>query len=114
MMFCSIVGHASRQTAAPMGPSTIDRSNLLGLTPAVDTVAEFTTGLRDTVELRILMFDLGLVGDFWIERLTISVPPATPARVRSAATQSGGDGLRSWSARRLRSSGQGRFLIFDF
>jgi hypothetical protein len=43
-MFCSIVGHASRQTAATMGPSMIDRSNLLGLTPALDTVAEFTTG----------------------------------------------------------------------
>src|SRR5438105_6677378 len=25
--FCSIVGHARRQTAGPMGPSTIERSN---------------------------------------------------------------------------------------
>ena len=27
MTFCSIVGHARRQTAGPMGPSTIERSN---------------------------------------------------------------------------------------
>src|ERR1700682_1096964 len=27
MTFCSIVGHARRQTAAPIGPSTIERSN---------------------------------------------------------------------------------------
>jgi len=37
MTFCSIVGHAIRQTAAPMGPSMIDRSYLLGLTAALDT-----------------------------------------------------------------------------
>src|SRR4051812_7685056 len=32
MTFCSIVGHASRHTAGPMGPSTIERSNRLALT----------------------------------------------------------------------------------
>jgi hypothetical protein len=54
-MFCSIVGHASCQTAAPIGPSTIDRSNLLGgFTPALDTVAEFTTALTDTSRFLIL------------------------------------------------------------
>jgi hypothetical protein len=58
MMFCSIVGHASRQTAAPMGPSIIDRSNLLGgFTPALDTVAEFTTTLTDTVDFGFLICD---------------------------------------------------------
>jgi hypothetical protein len=36
-MFCSIVGHASRQTAGPIGPSTIDRSNFLDFTPGTDT-----------------------------------------------------------------------------
>jgi len=55
-MFCSIVGQASRQTAATMGPSMIDRSNLLGLTPAVDTVAEFTTALTDTSRFPIFGF----------------------------------------------------------
>ena len=30
MTFCSIVGQAIRQTAAPMGPSTIERSNVRG------------------------------------------------------------------------------------
>jgi hypothetical protein len=29
MMFCSIVGQASLNTAGPMGPSTIERSNFL-------------------------------------------------------------------------------------
>jgi hypothetical protein len=43
MMFCNIVGQATRQTAAPMGPSTIDRSYLLGLTPALDTGSQCTT-----------------------------------------------------------------------
>jgi hypothetical protein len=31
MMFWSIVGQAMRQTTGPMGPSTIERSNFLGL-----------------------------------------------------------------------------------
>jgi hypothetical protein len=31
MMFWSIVGHAIRQTTGPIGPSTIERSNFLGL-----------------------------------------------------------------------------------
>src|SRR5688500_4984229 len=35
--FCSIVGHASFQTAGPMGPSTIDRSNLWGLAAGLVT-----------------------------------------------------------------------------
>src|SRR6186713_2295189 len=37
MMFCSIVGQASRQTAGPIGPSTIDRSNVLDFTPGTAT-----------------------------------------------------------------------------
>jgi hypothetical protein len=36
-MFCSIVGHASRQTAGPIGPSTIDLSNFLNLPPGSAT-----------------------------------------------------------------------------
>jgi hypothetical protein len=36
-MFCSIVGHASRQTAGPMGPSTIDLSNFLDVPPGSAT-----------------------------------------------------------------------------
>src|SRR5687767_7528969 len=40
MMFCSIVGHAIFQTAGPMGPSTIDRSNFLGLVPTCVTDCE--------------------------------------------------------------------------
>jgi hypothetical protein len=39
MTFCSIVGHASRHTAEPMGPSMIDRSYLFGFTPVLDTNA---------------------------------------------------------------------------
>ena len=37
MTFCSIVGHASFQTAWPMGPSTMDRSNFLDRNPDSDT-----------------------------------------------------------------------------
>src|SRR5688500_17561762 len=37
MMFCSIVGQASRQTAGPIGPSTMDRSNFLNLPPGSAT-----------------------------------------------------------------------------
>ena len=37
MTFCSIVGHASFQTAWPMGPSTMDRSNFLDRDPGSDT-----------------------------------------------------------------------------
>jgi hypothetical protein len=37
MTFCSIVGHASFQTAGPMGPSTMDRSNFLDVPPGSDT-----------------------------------------------------------------------------
>jgi hypothetical protein len=37
MMFWSIVGHASFHTAGPTGPSTIDRSNFLGLVPTCAT-----------------------------------------------------------------------------
>jgi hypothetical protein len=37
MTFCSIVGHAIRQTAGPMGPSMIERSNFLGLAPTSAT-----------------------------------------------------------------------------
>src|SRR6185503_7374206 len=37
MMFCSIVGQASRQTAGPIRPSTIERSNFLNLPPGSAT-----------------------------------------------------------------------------
>src|SRR5690348_7306165 len=37
MTFCSMVGHASFHTAGPMGPSTMDRSNLWGFAGGVDT-----------------------------------------------------------------------------
>jgi hypothetical protein len=37
MTFCSIVGHASFQTAWPIGPSTMDRSNFLDVPPGSDT-----------------------------------------------------------------------------
>src|SRR5688572_33228075 len=40
MMFWSIVGHASFHTAGPMGPSTIDRSNVLCLVPSCATDCE--------------------------------------------------------------------------
>ena len=62
MTFCSIVGHARRQTAGPMGPSTIERSNFcdfLGGGPGIRSAAvgspistangtaDFPTKLRD-------------------------------------------------------------------
>jgi hypothetical protein len=37
MTFWSMVGQAIRQTAREMGPSTIDRSNFLGLAATWDT-----------------------------------------------------------------------------
>jgi hypothetical protein len=37
--FCSIVGHAIRQTAAMIGPSMIERSNLRGFPPGWVTEA---------------------------------------------------------------------------
>jgi hypothetical protein len=40
MMFCSIVGHASFQTAGPMGPSIIERSNFLCFVPTCVTDCE--------------------------------------------------------------------------
>jgi hypothetical protein len=59
MTFCSIVGHAIRHTAEPMGPSTIDRSYLLGFTPALDTKAGVYYRQKSTI------FDFG----FWIADL---------------------------------------------
>jgi hypothetical protein len=61
MTFCSIVGHAIRHTAAPMGPSMIDRSYLLGFTSALDTNAGvYYTETRRLVDLRRLASTSGI------------------------------------------------------
>jgi hypothetical protein len=65
MMFCNIVGQATRQTAAPMGPSTIDRSYLLGFTPALDTGSECTTEeILANFDLGSLIFESLLIDDW--------------------------------------------------
>ena len=68
MMFCSIVGHASRQTAGPIGPSTIDRSNFLDLPrvrpqkrqctyaePAVRLPLEEACHVRNQASMRVVL-----------------------------------------------------------
>src|SRR5262245_7463992 len=61
MTFCSIVGHASFQTAWPMGPSTMERSNFFCISPGSATdarrvvVSGFTLLLACVEAFNVLM-----------------------------------------------------------